>query len=286
MNTQVMDDAELVSFLQWCLPQLGLRWAGFRKVRGTVRKRLTRRIRQLGLTNLATYRRRLEADPWEWSTLEIMCRIPISRFYRDRAVFDFLAGKALPELASQARFRKGRTLSVLSCGCASGEEPYTISMIWAVRLADAWPEISLQILALDIDDTMLQRAAMGCYGAGSLKDLPPDLRTRGFELRNGLCCLREAFRSCVSLQKADIRQGVPDGPFDLILCRNTAFTYFEDSAQRSTFADLNARLRTGGYMVIGAHEALPVPASGYQQAESALPIYRKRSVGARRSVEI
>jgi chemotaxis protein methyltransferase CheR len=115
--------------------------------------------------------------------------------------------------------------------------------------------------------------------------LPPDLRTKGFELRNGLSCLREAFRSCVILQRADIRQSVPDGPFDLILCRNTAFTYFDESAQKATFADLNARLRTGGYMVIGAHEALPVPASSYQQAESALPIYRKKSVGARRSVE-
>ena len=103
MNKPLMNDPELVRFLQWCLPKLGLRWAGFRKVRGTVRKRLTRRIRELKLPDLAAYRDRLEIDPCEWNWLEVMCRIPISRFYRDKAVYDFLAGEVLPACAQSVR---------------------------------------------------------------------------------------------------------------------------------------------------------------------------------------
>jgi chemotaxis protein methyltransferase CheR len=222
MNKPFMNDPELVRFLQWCLPELGLRWAGFRKVRGTVRKRLTRRIRELKLPDLAAYRERLKTDPHEWRRLEVMCRIPISRFYRDKAVYDFLAGEILPACAQAAQSRKVQALRVLSAGCASGEEPYTISLIWTLRLAKAFPGVALHIAALDADDTMLRRAEEACYAAGSFKHLPSDLRENGFEPAGGLYCLHDAFRRSVSLQKADIRQGLPDGPFDLILCRNTA----------------------------------------------------------------
>jgi chemotaxis protein methyltransferase CheR len=275
MNKPFMNDPELVRFLQWCLPELGLRWAGFRKVRGTVRKRLTRRIRELKLPDLAAYRERLKTDPHEWRRLEVMCRIPISRFYRDKAVYDFLAGEVLPACAQSVRSRRVQALRVLSAGCASGEEPYTISLIWTLRLEKAFPGVALHIAALDVDDTMLHRAEAACYAAGSLKDLPSDLRENGFEPVDGLYCLHDAFRRSVSLQKADIRQGLPDGPFDLILCRNTAFTYFDDAAQKAVFSDLDAKLRCNGYLVIGGHESLPGEAHGYERLTAGLPVYRK-----------
>jgi chemotaxis protein methyltransferase CheR len=275
MNKPLMNDPELVRFLQWCLPKLGLGWAGFRKVRGTVRKRLTRRIRQLKLPDLAAYRELLSTDPDEWRRLEVMCRIPISRFYRDSAVYDFLAGEVLPACAHAARLRNDQKVRVLSAGCASGEEPYTIALIWTLRLSKAFPDVALEITALDVDDTMLRRAGAACYAAGSLKDLPSDLREKGFEPVEGLYRLREAFRRSVDLEKADIRQGVPGGPFDLILCRNTAFTYFDDVAQKAAFSDLDAKLRSDGYLVIGGHESLPDEDRNYQRLTAGLPVYRK-----------
>lgn len=275
MNKPLMNDPELVRFLQWCLPKLGLRWAGFRKVRGTVRKRLTRRIRELKLPDLAAYRDRLETDRSEWRRLENMCRIPISRFYRDKAVYDFLAGEVVPACAQAARSRQIQTLRVLSAGCASGEEPYTIALIWTLRLARVFPCVALEITAIDVDDTMLRRAKSGCYAAGSLKHLPSDLRESGFEPIDGLYCLRDASRGSVNLQKSDICQGLPDGPFDLILCRNTAFTYFDDAAQNAVFSDLDVKLRCNGYLVIGGHESLPDQAHGYERLTAGLPVYRK-----------
>ena len=186
MSETLVSDVEIVRFLQWCLPKVGLRWAGFRKVRGTVRKRLIRRIRELGLPDLAAYRRKLETDPPEWRHLEALCRIPISRFYRDRTVYDFLSDAVLPGCAEAARSRKDRMVRTLAAGCASGEEPYTISLIWALRLAKTFADVSLHITALDVDDTMLRRAKTACYAAGSLKDLPPDLGVGGFERKDGL----------------------------------------------------------------------------------------------------
>ncbi len=94
-----MRDSEAVDFLQAVLPRLGLRWAGYRKVRGQVRKRLSRRLKELGLDDLAAYAEHLDQHPDEWPVLERMCWISISRFFRDRALFERLRERILPMLA-------------------------------------------------------------------------------------------------------------------------------------------------------------------------------------------
>lgn len=98
-----MRDEACVRFLQWCLPPLRKRWPGFRKVRGQVCKRIDRRLRQLGLAGPDPYRAYLETHPEEWAVLDGLCRVTISRFYRDRDVFDVLGEEVLPTLAEAAR---------------------------------------------------------------------------------------------------------------------------------------------------------------------------------------
>jgi hypothetical protein len=80
--------AECVRLLQWGLPKLGLEWRGFRKIRRIVRRRIERRLAELHLPDTAAYRRYLETHSEEWRVLDRACRIPVSRFYRDRAVFE------------------------------------------------------------------------------------------------------------------------------------------------------------------------------------------------------
>jgi hypothetical protein len=87
-----MTDANCVAFLQWALPRLGRRWAGYRKVRRQVCRRVSRRMGELGLGSFAEYRSHLEREPDEWPRLDALTNITISRFYRDRAVYDFLVG--------------------------------------------------------------------------------------------------------------------------------------------------------------------------------------------------
>ena len=94
-----MKDADCREFLDWALPRLGFRRAGFRRVRGQVRKRLARRLDELGLADLEAYRSRLATDAAEWECLDALCRVTVSRMYRDRAVWDLVADSLLPELA-------------------------------------------------------------------------------------------------------------------------------------------------------------------------------------------
>ena len=270
-----MSDHELIGFLQWCLPKLQLRWPGFRKVRRTIRKRLTRRIRELGLAGLADYRNTLAADPAEWSFLDKICRIPISRFYRDRSIYNMLTNQVLPDCAARARTRSDCKISILSAGCASGEEPYSVSLVWHLRVAEKFPDCTIDILAVDVDDLMISRAHAACYSSSALKDLPHDLVELGFEQKHGVHCLKDRFRKCVHFLNCDLRRSVPDGPFDLVLCRNTAFTYFDKTTQALVSSKLAAALRIGGYLVTGAHEVLPAMDNDLVRAQPGSPVFRK-----------
>ncbi|MFZ0469183.1 MAG: hypothetical protein WAL92_09705 [Thiogranum sp.] len=102
-----MDDHACIAFLQWALPKLHLRWAGFRKVRQQVCKRIGRRLRTLQMTDIAAYQAYLKHHREEWEVLDGMCRVTISRFFRDRGVFSSLQSLVLPELVHRTDERGG-----------------------------------------------------------------------------------------------------------------------------------------------------------------------------------
>ncbi|WP_343116371.1 CheR family methyltransferase [Ostreiculturibacter nitratireducens] len=252
-----MKQEDCVSFLKWCLPRLGMSWPGFRKVRKTVCKRVAGRLRSLGLADVDAYRRYLEAHEEEWPRLDAMCRIPISRFWRDGEVFGHIASVVLPALAEAAMERGDTHVRVWSAGSASGEEPYSLRLAWSDRAEAAFPSLSVRILATDIDEMMLSRAAAGIYGRGSIREVPPDLVGRAFRRSDDLYEIREEFRRDVTFLRQDIRREMPEELFDLILCRNLVFTYFDEATQADLLERICQRLRPGGALVIGRRETLP-----------------------------
>ncbi len=270
-----MRDEDCVEFLQWCLPRLSLRWPGYRKVRRTVCKRAGRRLREIGLSDLEAYRAYLCDHPEEWARLDAFCRIPISRFYRDRGVFDELGRRVLPELAEAASAGGEGALRCWCAGCASGEEVYTLRIIWDLSVRPIHPGVRFEILGSDADASLLARAEAAQYPRGSLKDLPAAWLEAAFTQEGDAFSLRSEFRREVTFREQDIRRAQPDGPFDLILCRNLAFTYFAAEQQTAVLGAVVARLAAGGYLAVGAHERLPAAAGDLVQVAPKLPLYRK-----------
>jgi chemotaxis protein methyltransferase CheR len=257
-----MQDRECVALLQWALPRLRRPWAGFRKVRNQVCRRIECRRRALALPDIAAYRNYLETHPHEWQALDDLCAITISCFYRDTAMWEALTAAVLPQLARQALARGAHALQAASLGCASGEEPYTLALAWQFAVAAQFPRLTLAVTATDVVEALLQRARVACYAATSLKLLPPAWRTHGFEGAGERFCLRARFRAGVTFLRQDLRTALPEGPFDLILCRNLAFTYFDTPSQQAMLARLLAHLQPGGALVIGRREVLPAVAGG------------------------
>lgn len=242
-------DEEGVAFLRWALPALGLRFEGFENPRGQVLKRIARRYRALGLTDFAGYRAYVEAHAEEREVLEALCRVTITRFRRDRGVFEAIEGVVLPALAeSRSRIR------CWSAGCASGEEPYSLALV--DRFAP--PGAPLDIVATDADEALLARAMRARYPRGTLRELPSAWIDAAFTSVDGWLVLDAAIAAKVRFVRHDLRRDPPpSGRFDLVLCRNLAFTYFDARAQRAALEMFHSVLSEGGALVVGARESTP-----------------------------
>lgn len=271
----MMRDDDCVGFLQWALPRMGLRWEGFRKVRGQVCKRIGRRCTSLGLLDVSAYRSYLECHSDEWETLQALCGITVSRFCRDHIVFDHLHRRVLPALAAGSALRPDQTLACWSAGCASGEEAYSLSILWRLEFAPVYPRIRLSVLGSDADPVVLARAAVGCYQESSIKEVPPNWREHAFEECDSRYCVREAFRAGVRFERRDLRRGLPEALFDLVLCRNLVLTYFAPAVQQAVLMQILKHLRPGGALVVGMHESLPEGVTGITPWPDTRAIFRK-----------
>lgn len=270
-----MNDSECVAFLQWALPLMGLRWPGYRRVRAQACKRIRRRMAELGCADTAAYRRHLEAHAGEWAVLDGLCRITITRFYRDRRVFETLMGEVLPGLASGALARGARTLKIWCAGCASGEEPGTLAIGWRLELADRFGGLTPDILATDADPALLSRAGEACYPWSAVRNLPPPWLAAAFHQRNGLYCLKPGFKAPVRFLGHDLRTPLPETGFDLICCRNLAFTYFDHALQLRTAQAMYGHLLPGGVLLLGVHEHLPADGPDFEIISERLGLYRR-----------
>ncbi|UCC56641.1 MAG: protein-glutamate O-methyltransferase CheR [Gammaproteobacteria bacterium] len=263
------------AFLQWALPQLRMRWPGFRKVRTQVQKRIHKRLQVLQLADLAAYRHYLVVHPEEWRVLDTLCRITISRFYRDRRIYELLAEQVIPRLVEQMPRVGGRKLRIWCAGCSSGEEPYSLAIQWAMQLQQQYPDITPQILATDTDPQLLQRARVACYPYSSLKDLPVAWRESAFAAQAGRYCLKAEYKCPVVFVEHDVRGPVPATALSLILCRNLVYTYFETDLQYEITQRLGDALQPGGWLVLGSHEALPGDVRGFTPLSGNRAIYQK-----------
>jgi chemotaxis protein methyltransferase CheR len=123
---------------------------------------------------------------------------------------------------------------------------------------------------------LLARAERAEYPQSSLRDLPDELRTRAFDRGR----LRPEYREPVEFVQHDVRDGAPDGPFSLVLCRNLVFTYFADGLQRDVGRRLARSLHPGGALVVGIHEALPDGLDELEPWSTPHRVFRVQSSGS------
>jgi chemotaxis protein methyltransferase CheR len=204
----------------------------------------------------------------------LLCRISISRFYRDHSVFDYLEAHAVPELAAGVEILPDRRFRVWCIGCAAGKEVYTLQLLWELLQSD-FPAVDFNVLGTDVDANQIERARIACYPESTLRELPDRLRQTGFEKRDGELCLLAQFKNRVEFRIQDIRREVPNELFSLILCRNVAFTYFAEEEQVVLSKTIHASLSPGGLLVLGKHEQVPAKAAGFRKVLPQLPIYQR-----------
>ncbi len=244
-------------FLNWALPLMDMRPEGYRKVRKQVCKRINTRLKELGLGDHRQYREYLLAHPGEWEVLDQLLHISISRFFRDQDSWEELKNNLLPHLARRAG-KESRTLRCWSAGCASGEEPYSLALLWRHRLGPEFPDLDIEVIATDADPHLLERAQKACYPGGNVQHVPHDWLKRSFRKQDGAYCLLNEPKRMVDFRLQDIREQMPEGPFDVVFCKNLAGMYFAQGLATEVFRRISGRLRDGGILLLGAKEPFPI----------------------------
>lgn len=250
-------DKNCVNFLRQVLPDLNLRWEGYRKVRRQVCRRIRKRIHVLKLESFEAYRIYLKNHSREREVLDGMMHISISRFFRDTHSWDLLGEILLPALAQRAAL-ENRPLRCWSAGCASGEEPYSLALLWKHKLSEVFSQLPLQIIATDANELMLQRAQRASYSRGSLKHVPVNWLNDNFLKQGEEYFLNTSVCNRVSFHRQDIRKEMPEGKFDLVFCKNLVGMYFEKPLAIEVFTKIVSRMHSGSYLLLGNHEPFPL----------------------------
>jgi chemotaxis protein methyltransferase CheR len=235
------------------LEHLDRPWAGFRKVRKGVKKRIRRHMAELGCSTIEQYLRVLPRRPGARAACEQCLRVTISRFFRDRQLWQALGERILPDLVT----RFSPPIRIWSAGCACGEEPYSLAILWEELGRPA----ALDLVATDTGADCLARACAGVFFRSSLKRLPDGLLERYFCPQKGgrQYLIRLHRLPSIRWQQHDLL-GPPfeEGPFHLILLRNNLLTYYQGPDLLAGSARIMAALSPGGYLVTGSHETPPL----------------------------
>jgi len=241
-------------FLKETAPLFGLHWRPFQR-RG-VKRKIERRIVEVGFSNFEEYLLRVQKDPEEQSYLSKTLTVTISRFFRDREVFDLLENSIIPTIIENKKEKD--EFKFWSIGCASGEEPYGLLLLWKEKFEKNFPQIHLSILATDINEKLLERAKEGKYKKSSLREAPEEILRKFFKIKDGFYILDEFIRRSVEFKKHDVGREEPFSGMDIIFCRNLAFTYFSKECQMNVLKKIARSLNEGGYLVTGKDESLPL----------------------------
>lgn len=266
-------DLRYDEFLKEACPPLELEWRTYR--RRAARRRVLERMGELGLSRYQDYLKVLQADATEAEAFPNRIRLTLSRFFREHERWAQLS-EALEVLLSEEESPAG--LRAWSAGCCGGEEPYSLAILWESGFAARYPGNRLAITATDIDGPSLRRAEEGCYDTPSLRELSPESRKEWFQRESNRWRLVEGPRRIVSFRKIDLLMDEPAGPFDLVLCRYLAFTYYRGERRRRAAARLWSALRPGGILFIGRKEGLaPADCSLFSPWREDTGIFRKVS---------
>ncbi|PTS88113.1 chemotaxis protein CheR [Sphingomonas sp. HMWF008] len=245
-----------------------------------VQSRLSRRLRDHGLTTFRDYMRLVESDPVERAAMIVALTTNHTHFFRENHHFEHLRDTTLPWLKERAR---NQPVRIWSAGCSSGEEVYTIAMclLGQDRSAASWLRHGdVRLLATDLAPHVVESTRRGVYSAETIEPVPAAYRSNWMRPAGPDFVMAEEARSLVTARVLNLFDPWPmRQQYDVIFCRNVMI-YFDDAAKEELEARFVAQLAPSGYLYIGHSERLIGPATG-SMTNCGQTIYRKHNGAAR-----
>jgi len=250
--SSAIEDQEFDALTSKISRERGFRCANYKEK--CLRRRIAVRMRARGVHTYEDYARVLDADAAEYDRLIDVLTINVTKLFRNWDVFSAIGTRVVPTLWH----RETPTIRVWSAGCSSGEEPYSLAILFHrhAAMARMLPQLGrVSILGTDIDRQCLAAAERGEFEEGDFTDTPDELRARYFAPQPPFT-VSPAIRSMVRFERRDLlSERAPAPPYDLIVCRNVLI-YFDRDSQERLFDEFHAALAPDGFLVLGKVETL------------------------------
>ena len=248
---------------------------------GTLLRRIERRMALADVDDSGVYLDMLRQNPAELELLAKDLLINVTSFFRDPKAFELLAQEVIPVLVS--RHPADRPLRLWVAGCSTGEETYSLAMLFLEEIAAAKRNIKLQVFASDVDEDAVALAREGRYPESIAADVSPARLARFFtEEEHGYRVVPE-LRGVVVFTVQDVLADPPFSRLDLISCRNLLI-YLQPEAQEKVLLLFHFALGESGVLLLGGSETVGSLDNRFEPISKAQRIYRQ--IGRSRPGEV
>ena len=238
---------------------------------GTILRQLQRRMATASIRDIGVYLGTLRDNPAEIDRLAEGMLINVTRFFRDAAAFKLLAETVVPELIRGQPL--DRPIRIWDAGCSTGEETYSIAMLFFEEIASTKRNVKLQVFASDADNTAVAIGRSGLYPESIVEDVPPARLQRFFVKEDHGYRVTRELRETVVFTTQDLLADAPFSRLDFVSCRNVLI-YLRPEVQEKVLALFHFALREDGILMLGASEAIGSFADRFEPISKRQRIFR------------
>lgn len=239
--------------------------------RPTILRRTHRRMNNLKMKSFEQYIAYLKIHPEEITILYQEFLIGVTKFFRDRSAWELLEAESIPSIVQEKE--DGDTLKVWDVACSTGEEAYSLAILFQEEIFRQDKDINLKIFATDISDEHIRLAGLGKFEQNIQKSVSPRLLDRYFTLEEGEYTILPKLRKCIIFSTHDILKDPPFKNMDMVVCRNLLI-YLKPDVQVAVMHTLHYGLRLGGFLFLGSSETNTALRASFETINGKLKIFR------------
>jgi two-component system CheB/CheR fusion protein len=239
----------------------------------TVARRVQRRLDLLRKPSLEAYVAQLRGDAVELNALYQDLLIGVTQFFRDPEAFAILEHKVIPDIIDHTP--PEQEIRAWVAGCGTGEEAYSVAMIFYEQLVARGRAVNLKILATDVHPSSLEIAGIGLYGEHQLGNVSQQRRARFFVRRSSGYQVNTELRQLIVFARHNVTKDAPFTKMSFISCRNMLI-YLQPQAQRTVLSLFHFGLASGGTLFLGPSESPGALTEEFIAIDEHWKIFRKR----------
>lgn len=244
--------------------------------RSTILRRIERRMLVTHTATLNDFARLLGDSAEEVNILVKEILIGVTNFFRDPAFFEKLKYNAIYKIVERAN--ENEPIRVWSAGCSTGEEAYSIAILFREVMEELNVKRDVKIFATDVDSRAIEQAGKGVFSENIIDDVTPDRLAKFFLKLNDQYQISKDIRRMIVFATHNMFSDPPFGKLDLICCRNVMI-YFQPVLRRGLFAIFHTALKNNGYLFLGKSETAGEYVSLFKPVCSAEKIYLHKVEG-------